>query len=81
MTLSEAVLDISARDFQPGPTYVATSRLGSLQGILFETPFDLNALQTRDRANFDARVRDSERRREQRFLGLWMLDDAGDLYD
>ncbi|KAF7137061.1 hypothetical protein CNMCM5793_006912 [Aspergillus hiratsukae] len=44
MTVSQAVLDISKRDFTPGIRYVAVSRVKTLQGILFEESFDLQSL-------------------------------------
>jgi len=45
MTVARAVLDISAQDFQPGLSYVAVSRVKTLQGLLFDVPFDLSALR------------------------------------
>ena len=40
-TLDQAVLDISGKDFQLGLTYVAVSRVKTLQGILFDAPFEM----------------------------------------
>ncbi|EED11951.1 ATP-dependent DNA helicase PIF1, putative [Talaromyces stipitatus ATCC 10500] len=40
ITLWRAVLNIKEKDFAPGLTYVAISRVKSLDGILFEEPFD-----------------------------------------
>lgn len=36
MTLDKVVLDLQGKDFSPGLTYVAISRVRSLQGLLFE---------------------------------------------
>jgi ATP-dependent DNA helicase PIF1 len=46
-TLEKAVLDISQRDFQSGLTYVAISRVTSLQGLMFDVPFSLDQLQVK----------------------------------
>ena len=40
MTVDQAVLNIARKDFVVGLTYVAVSRVKSLSGILFESPFD-----------------------------------------
>jgi ATP-dependent DNA helicase PIF1 len=40
ITVAKAVLNIARGDFVPGLSYVAVSRVRSLDGILFEEPFD-----------------------------------------
>ncbi len=65
MTVSQAVLDISQRDFQPGLSYVAVSRVCSLQGVMFDSPFDLDALRQVSRESFEARAQDAFRRTPQ----------------
>jgi len=44
-TLDKAVLDVSSRDFSAGLSYVAVSRVRSLDGIMFDCNFDLEALR------------------------------------
>ena len=39
-------MDISCKDFQPGLTYVAVSRVRSLQGIMFDRQFDMDSLRS-----------------------------------
>lgn len=45
LTIDRAVMDISSREHQSGLTYVAVSRVKSLQSIMFDTSFDLQSLQ------------------------------------
>ena len=40
--MQKAVVDISKPQFTSGLNYVAISRLKSLEGLLFEKPFDLD---------------------------------------
>ncbi|KAF1814209.1 hypothetical protein P152DRAFT_431916 [Eremomyces bilateralis CBS 781.70] len=47
MTLARAMLDISEREFAPGLTYVAVSRVKILRGIMFKALFDLQDLNPR----------------------------------
>ncbi|KPM39851.1 hypothetical protein AK830_g6688 [Neonectria ditissima] len=61
-TLDRAVADISLRDFQSGLTYVTVSRVKTLQGIMFDSAFDLSDLRARSRAIYDARGIDIARR-------------------
>lgn len=46
-TLESAVVDISGREFQTGLSYVAVSRVKTLQGLMFEAPFDLDAIRAK----------------------------------
>ncbi|EAQ87096.1 hypothetical protein CHGG_03715 [Chaetomium globosum CBS 148.51] len=66
MTVEKAVVDISERDFQPGLLYVAVSRVKTLQGVIFDVPFDLSALRQRSRESFEAREQDLWRRDAER---------------
>ena len=47
LTMQKAVVDISRPQFTPGLNYVAISRLKSLEGLLFEKPFDLDTIKKR----------------------------------
>lgn len=49
LTVDQAVLDITEKDFVPSLTYVAVSRVKSLHGILFEQPFDFVHFSTGSR--------------------------------
>ena len=55
------------RDYpaQPGLSYVAVSRVKTLQGLLFDVPFDLSALRQVSRDAFTAREQDGRRRQPQ----------------
>jgi hypothetical protein len=44
LTKDRIVTDLSTRDFQAGISYVAVSRVTSLQGLLLEAPFDRQSL-------------------------------------
>jgi ATP-dependent exoDNAse (exonuclease V) alpha subunit len=61
-TLDRAVVDISCKDFQPGLTYVAVSRVRSLQGVMFDRQFDLDSLQSNAIATITTREEDRLRR-------------------
>lgn len=65
ITASRVVTDISGRDFQPGLTYVAVSRATSLQGVMFDAPFDLEAIRQSSRDSYAARELDARRREGQ----------------
>ena len=61
-TLEKAVLDISQRDFQSGLTYVAASRVKSLQGLMFDVPFSLDQLRVKRDMTGIFRAKDYRRR-------------------
>jgi ATP-dependent exoDNAse (exonuclease V) alpha subunit len=61
-TLDKAVLDISQRDFQSGLTYVAASRVKSLQGLMFDVPFSLDQLRIKRDMTGIFRAKDYRRR-------------------
>lgn len=44
LTKDRIVTDLATRDFQAGISYVAVSRVTSLQGLLLEAPFDRQGL-------------------------------------
>ncbi|KAM4062958.1 PIF1-like helicase [Hirsutella rhossiliensis] len=44
LTKDKIVTDLATRDFQAGISYVAVSRVTSLQGLLLEAPFDRQSL-------------------------------------
>ncbi|KAG6078750.1 hypothetical protein E4U16_001444, partial [Claviceps sp. LM84 group G4] len=61
-TLEKAVADISGNDFTAGLTYVAVSRVKSLEGIMFDCPFDLQDITTAPNTD---RLADLERRKKE----------------
>jgi len=62
MTASRIVANISKRDFQAGITYVAVSCATSLRGVMFDVPFDLEAIRQASRDSFVQREDDTRRR-------------------
>ena len=65
MTLDQVVLSLAERDFAAGLTYVAISRVKTLNGILFDEPFDHQRLKTKPSNSTRMRQADYERRRVQ----------------
>ena len=65
MTLEKAVLDLSAKEFTPGLKYVAVSRVKSLEGVLFDVPFDFEQLRHGQGKTAAARRLDWNRRTHQ----------------
>jgi hypothetical protein len=61
MTLSMAVFNITARDFTPGLTF-AISRVKTLDGVLFEEPFDFDRFRRLASDFARMRLADIERR-------------------
>jgi ATP-dependent DNA helicase PIF1 len=70
MTLDKAVLDISQRDFAAGLSYVAVSRVKRLDGLMFDVPFDLEAILSASDKGIQARARDARRREAQRIYAI-----------
>ena len=69
-TLDLAVVDISVKDRQSGLTYVAVSRIKTLQGILFDKPFDFDCLRIRGNAGHTAQASDIVHRQRQKIFAL-----------
>ncbi|KAK3371252.1 hypothetical protein B0T24DRAFT_311211 [Lasiosphaeria ovina] len=65
-TLERAVLDISKRDFSSGLTYVAVSRVTSLQGLMFDVRFALDQIQVKNDVTGALRAADYKRRIDAR---------------
>ena len=57
LTLDKAVLDIRAKDFSLGQTYVAISRVRSIRGLMFDNSFD--------KSRFLEKLTDIRRMREE----------------
>nr|OQO27419.1 hypothetical protein B0A51_07870 [Rachicladosporium sp. CCFEE 5018] len=62
MTLDRAVLNIAEEDFASGLTYVAVSRVKTLDGLMFEQPFDLERFRMRKGVEEGDRDADLKRR-------------------
>jgi ATP-dependent DNA helicase PIF1 len=69
ITVERAVLNLSSRDFVPGLSYVAVSRVKTLRGILFEESFDYERFRVRQNETVSSRNADRERRADQH-IGL-----------
>ncbi|OXV07313.1 hypothetical protein Egran_04923 [Elaphomyces granulatus] len=67
ITVEQAVLNITDRDFAPGLTYVATSRVKSLYGLLFEESFDFERFRPTESATSRMRKEDIARRRHEHY--------------
>ncbi|CCE29842.1 uncharacterized protein CPUR_03690 [Claviceps purpurea 20.1] len=61
-TLDRAVVDVSAKDFSLGQSYVVVSRVKTLDGIMFNVPFDHPSICGRVRPQNDPRRKDAEDR-------------------
>jgi hypothetical protein len=65
LTLSKAVMNLATKEHALGLSYVAVSRVKSLQGLLFECPFDYEHFQVKETNTFrdrelDVAVRDRQ---------------------
>ena len=65
LTVDKAVLNISKKDFAPGLTYVAISRVKSLRGLLFLEPFPIARLKVRTSELTQARESDRLKREKE----------------
>jgi ATP-dependent DNA helicase PIF1 len=70
ITVPRAVLNITARDFAPGLTYVTVPRVKTLDGVLFEESFDFDHFRRRPSGLATMRQADLDRRRQQHVLHL-----------
>jgi len=64
-TQGKIVLNISDKEFSPGSNYVALSRVKTMEGVLFDSPFGLDTLRRPQGATADARLTDWTRRKGQ----------------
>ncbi|XP_044720079.1 ATP-dependent DNA helicase PIF1 [Hirsutella rhossiliensis] len=66
LTKEQIVTDLATRDFQAGISYVAVSRVTSLQGLLLEAPFDRQSLYNHTPTEgMKMRLADQQRRQGQ----------------
>ncbi|WAO96950.1 ATP-dependent DNA helicase [Fusarium falciforme] len=65
LTKDQIVTDLATRDFQAGISYVAVSRVTSLQGLLLEAPFDRQSLYNTPTEGMKMRLADQQRRQAQ----------------
>ncbi|XP_044717313.1 PIF1-like helicase domain-containing protein [Hirsutella rhossiliensis] len=66
LTKDQIVTDLASRDFQAGISYVAVSRVTSLQGLLLEAPFDRQSLYNHaPTEGMKMRLADQKRRQAQ----------------
>ncbi|KAJ3459134.1 hypothetical protein MRS44_015207 [Fusarium solani] len=63
--LDQVVADISNKDFTAGLTYMTVSRVKKLEGIMFETAFDLSDISSRTDTQGGPKELDRLRRRVQ----------------
>jgi ATP-dependent DNA helicase PIF1 len=73
ITVEQAVLNITDRDFAPGLTYVAVSRVKSLHGLLFEESFDFERFRPTESATSRMRKEDIARRRHEHVFNPYPL--------
>jgi ATP-dependent DNA helicase PIF1 len=52
LTLSKAVMNLATKEHALGLSYVAVSQVKSLQGLLFECPFDYDYFQLKETNTF-----------------------------
>lgn len=67
-TLNKAVIDITTKEFIPRLRYVAILRIKTLQGLMFEKPFDYSLFTNRLTEISRARLADIKRRANQVLL-------------
>ena len=65
LTLDKVVLDISTKDHSLGLTYVAISRVRTIQGLMFEKPFHISRFTQAPSAIRDMREEDHQKRAHQ----------------
>lgn len=67
MTLERAVLELGPKDFAPGLAFVGMSRVRSLRGLAFASPFGRSRLQRADSPVLQRLRADTERREQLSF--------------
>jgi hypothetical protein len=74
LTLEKAVIDLGRQDFAPGLSFIAISRVKTLNGIAFCSPFLLECLQKPNETEVQQMLRiDMEHREALGFkLDLWI---------
>jgi len=65
ISLDEAVLNITDKEFVPGLTYVAVSRVRSLKGLMFEQGFDFSHFKVKKSETKQMRLEDAILRAKQ----------------
>ena len=65
LTLDKVVLDISTKDHSLGLTYVAISRVRTVQGLMFEKPFHISRFLQAPSVIRDMREEDHRKRAHQ----------------
>ncbi|KAM4061083.1 hypothetical protein HRG_012980 [Hirsutella rhossiliensis] len=66
ITVDKMVTDLSERDFQTGLSYVAVSRVKTLEGLMIDTPFERASLHYEKLPDgVLMKVRDEHRRKQQ----------------
>jgi ATP-dependent DNA helicase PIF1 len=65
ITVVRVTLNIKERDFAPGLSYVAVSRVKMFDGLMFEESFDLARFKSKPSKTVQWRLRDIERRQGQ----------------
>ena len=82
MTVPRAVLNITDSEFSVGLRYVAVSRVKTLQGVLFEQPFDFEQIKTTKEPKTVSMWKDDIKRRAPQhvrfFCTLWQLNIVSD---
>jgi len=65
LTLERAVVDLGEKDFSPGLSFVAISRLKSLKGLAFCSCFEHTWLQRKEESANMKMLRDDNERRSR----------------
>jgi ATP-dependent DNA helicase PIF1 len=75
LTLEKAVIEVGTQDFAPGLSFVAISRVKTLNGILFRSPFPETRFQRPNQSSNMKQLENDTLRR--RHLENWSIDDYG----
>ena len=75
LTLEKAVIELGPNDFAMGLTFVAISRVKSLKGLAFRSPFSLGRIQHKETPSSAMLAEDSNRRSQVGFeLNTYGID-------